>query len=233
MTTAANAVSSRQAIYDSLNGPSVAANAKAKGAHGGSDPSSVQSTFLKLLTTQLQHQDPTNPVDSAQTTSQLAQIATVEGVTHVNDTLKTMASGMQNNDALHATSLVGHTVLVNGTKISLASGAAAGGVQLADAADSVMVTIRDSNGAEIQTVDLGAMGAGTHTFVWDGKDGANVKLPDGAYSVSVEASMDGKPIKAGTLQLGTVNSVTNSGGGAKVNVGDVGSAAVGDIKLIL
>lgn len=198
-----------------------------------SDAESVQTTFLTLLTTQLKNQDPLDPVNSAETTSQLAQIATVEGVSTLNQTLSTLMSNLESTDAIGAANLVGHSVLVEGKDISLSSGSAVGGVELDSAADSVVVTIKNSSGQTVQTVDLGALPAGTNTFTWDGTDSDGNTVSDGTYYISVAASSNGTSVSASTLQLGTVNSVSNTSDGVDVNVSGVGSVSVSDILLIL
>src|SRR4051812_35941700 len=89
---------------------------------GDSGADSVQGQtdkFMTLLVTQLKNQDPLNPMDNAQLTSQLAQLQTVTGVNKLNETLNTLKASYQSSEAMQATSLIGHGVLVEGSKVSL------------------------------------------------------------------------------------------------------------------
>lgn len=225
MTTTSTVNSAAQDIYASLNGSSATKTT--------TTVEDQQNRFLKLLTTQLKNQDPLNPMDNAQTTSQLAQISTVDGITQLNATLKTLMGSMQSSEALQAATLVGHAVLVPGTGMQVISGQAAGGVELASAADKVNVTITDKNGLEIKRIDLGALTAGTHEFVWDGKNESGTAVADGMYKVSVTAYKGDTKVTASTLQLASVNSVITGGSEIQVDVGSLGRVSMGDIKLIL
>lgn len=112
---------------------------------------SSENRFLTLLTTQLKNQDPLNPMDNAQMTSQLAQISTVDGIEKLNATLQSLVDNSTDSEALQAAALVGHGVMVPGSGLSLQEGTALGGVELTDAADRVRVTIKDGNGLAIRT----------------------------------------------------------------------------------
>lgn len=227
MTTTSNVSStSSEAIYAAINGSSGTTTSK-------TDAQDIQNYFLTLLTTQLQNQDPLNPMDSSAMTSQLAQISTVEGVTTLNSTLTKLMSNLSSSEAVQAANLVGHAVLVDGSKLELSSSVAAGGVELGSAADAVSVTITDSNGNVVKTIDLGKQSAGVHEFSWDGTNENGTKVADGEYSVKVTATAEGKAVTASTLQLGTVNYVVTGGSEVQVDVGSLGRVAVSDIKLIL
>ncbi|MDB5756306.1 MAG: flagellar biosynthesis protein FlgD, partial [Massilia sp.] len=120
--------------------------------------------FMTLLVTQLKNQDPLNPLDNAQITSQLAQLSTVTGINQLNTTLTSLQGSYQSSETLQATSMIGHGVLVDGNFVQLQGGQAIMGVQLATAADDVQVTVTDSSGKAVQTIDLGANAAGTIPF---------------------------------------------------------------------
>ena len=102
-----------------------------------------QDRFLKLLVTQMKNQDPLNPLDNAQVTSQLAQISTVNGIEKLNTTLQAMANGFTAGQSLQAAGMIGHNVLVPGSALQLTGGNGAFGVDLAQPADDVKVTIKD------------------------------------------------------------------------------------------
>lgn len=192
-----------------------------------------ETRFLKLLTTQLRNQDPMNPMDNAQTTSQLAQISTVTGIEKLNKTLNTMMSSNQSAETMQAANMVGHSVLLDGNHLKLASGAAVGGVDLDKPASSVTVSIYDSTGKKVQTLDLGAQEAGVNEFLWDGKNADGTTLADGSYTVKVEAKDKEGAVTATALELATVTGVINTDSGLKLDVGRLGRVSVGDIKIIL
>lgn len=225
MTTTSTVNDPTQAIYTSLNGSGVK-----KAASSADDQ---QNRFLKLLTTQLKNQDPLNPMDNAQTTSQLAQISTVDGITQLNATMKTLMGSYRSSEALQAAGLVGHTVLVPGSGLQVTKGLSAGGVELDSAASKVSVTITDKNGLEMQRIDLGALDAGTHEFVWDGKNANGTAVADGTYKVTVSATNGDTKVGASTLQLAAVQGVITGGSEIQVDVGSLGRVSMSDIKLIL
>jgi flagellar basal-body rod modification protein FlgD len=213
-----------QSLIDSVNNKnSVAATTAAE----------AQDRFLKLLTTQLRNQDPLNPLDNAQMTSQLAQISTVTGIEKLNTTLQALMADSQDAQSAQAANLVGHSVMVPGSALQLASGAAVGGIELAGAAGDVKVTIKDSNGIVVRTVSLGKLDAGVHNFVWDGKTDSGTQAADGNYSVSVAAKSGDTSVKATTLSLGLVRSIVRGNGGLLVDVGALGNVVLDDIKQIL
>ncbi|NSL55537.1 flagellar hook assembly protein FlgD [Uliginosibacterium aquaticum] len=229
MTTVSSSTSA-QDIYSSLNKTSTTSTSTVE---------EQQSRFLKLLTTQLKNQDPLNPMDNAQTTSQLAQISTVDGIERLNATLKSMMGNMQSSEALQAANLVGHAVLVPGSGMVVTESIGMGGVQLDAVADKVSVTISDKNGLEIKHMELGALEAGVHDFVWDGKNDAGTAVVDGSYTMKVTAYKGDVKVGATALELGTVTGVVTSGSEVQVDVNKFGDSAqlgrvsMGDIKLIL
>lgn len=212
-------------------------------ASGASSVDDQANKFMTLLVTQMKNQDPLNPLDNAQVTSQLAQLSTVEGVNKMNATLATLMQSYQSSQALQAASLVGHGVLVEGNSVSLKSGVAVMGVELDSAADNVQVVISDKSGQTVQTIDLGANEAGTIPLAWDGvpdpnnKDanGKPVVLADGNYNFKVVATRAGQALTdARGLSYDSVISVsTNAANGVKVNLPGKGTVALADIKQVL
>jgi len=194
--------------------------------------------FMTLLVTQLKNQDPLNPLDNAQVTSQLAQLQTVTGVNKLNETLETLKSSYQSSEALQATNLIGHGVLVEGNNINLTGGKSVFGVELATAADSVKVIVSDpKTGKDVATIDLGAMEAGATPLAWDGSSDAvdAATLADGGYNFRVEASRGGQPLTdVKGLSLDSVASVsTNTKDGVKINLAGKGAITLADIKQVL
>ena len=196
-----------------------------------SSTASIQNQFLTMLTAQLQNQDPTNPMDNAQITSQMAQLSTVDGVNQLNTTLTALTSSMQTSSAA---SLIGHGVLVSGSSLNLASSQAVGGVTLTNPADSLQVTIKDAKGNTVQTLNLGAQkAAGAVPFTWDGSTAAGTTAPDGSYTFTAQAVSAGVSSSPATLAYGTVNAVTPGASGATVTVGNLGGFALSAIQQVL
>lgn len=192
-----------------------------------------QDRFLTMLTTQLKNQDPLNPMDNAEMTSQLAQISTVDGLKKVNSTLEAMLGSFQQNETMQAAAMVGRGVLVEGKGLQLYEGQALGGVDLSKPADKVVVTIRDAQGNDVRRIDLGDMEAGSHVFTWDGKTDAGDAAASGNYSISVSATQGDTKVDAAALQLGTVSSVVRGAKNIEIEVGRLGTFSMSDIKRIL
>ncbi len=200
--------------------------------------------FMTLLVTQLKNQDPMNPMDNAQLTSQFAQLSTVTGVNKLNETLETLKSSYQSSEAMQATGLIGHGVLVEGNKLGLSGGKAILGVELPTAADKVSVVITSTTtGKEVATIELGPQEAGVLPIAWDGvpdptkvdAEGKPVTLPDGAYTYKVVATRGEEALTdAKALSFDSVASVTTNGkDGVKLNLPVKGAVAMSDIKQVL
>jgi flagellar basal-body rod modification protein FlgD len=217
-----NSVTATQQLIDSFN-------------QAGKTPSAtddIQDRFLKLLVTQMKNQDPLNPMDNAQVTTQLAQISTVSGVEKLNQTMASMSSAFLAAQSVQATGLIGHSVLASGNALLLQSGAAAGGVQLSQPADQVTITVRGSNGEALKTIVMGAQDAGVRTFGWDGSTDAGGRATDGAYTFEVNAVQGGKKVDAQALGLGLVQSVSLGGSELQLNTTGLGGVAVSQVKQI-
>lgn len=123
-----------------------------------------QDRFLKLLVSQMNNQDPLNPMDNAQVTSQMAQIQTVSGIESLNSTVKSLTSQFTQMQALQSVSLVGHKVLVPGNTLNITDGTGAGSYTLDGTASAVKLEVLNSTGAVVDTVNLGGQSAGPHGF---------------------------------------------------------------------
>jgi len=194
-----------------------------------STASDLQSSFLTLLTTQLKNQDPLNPMDNSQMTTQLAQINTLQGIQNMNTTLSSLLSSYNTSQALQAAGAIGSQVIANGSNLVLSSGASQGGATLASAADSVIVTIKDSAGKVVQTEDLGSQKAGNIAFSWDGKSSSGTQLTDGKYTFSVAATAKGASVTATPLQVGTVSAVVKSGSSFVLELNSGDTVAFSDV----
>ena len=199
------------------------------------DPNSVaaqQDTFLKLLVTQMQNQDPLNPMDNSQMTSQIAQLNTVQGINKLNTTVAALQTQLQASQNLQSTSFIGRTVLAPSSSISLENGSAQMGVDLASASDSTMVQIKDASGNVVRTFGIGSGVAGTNQITWDGKNDAGQTMPDGNYKFSVTASANNSQVQASLLSYGLVNSVSMSSTGVKLNTNHLGDVDVNSVRLV-
>lgn len=130
--------------------------------------------------------DPLNPLDNTEITSQLAQMSTVQGIEQLNKQFSSLVESLAQTQAVQASSLIGNTVLVPGSGLTLSNGEAYGGVNLANAADQVTVSILDSTGKVVQTQTLGANDAGNVLFDVDGATSSGEKAPDGFLHVQGE-----------------------------------------------
>lgn len=199
--------------------------------------------FMTLLVTQLKNQDPLNPLDNAQLTSQLAQLSTVTGVNKLNTTLEALQTSYQQTQSASATGLIGQGVLVPGNDTYLTDGKAIFGVDVATPADSVKVIITDpTTGKDIQVLDLGPKPVGSMAIPWNGvvdatkldAAGKPVVLKNGQYLVRVEATAQGVALKdTKMLSLESVLSVSTAATGVKLNLSNQTTVTMADVKQIL
>nr|WP_240457652.1 flagellar hook assembly protein FlgD [Halomonas socia] len=206
------------------------------GAGSARQSDDLRESFMTLLITQLQNQDPLNPMENAEMTSQLAQINTVSGIEELNSTLEGITGQIDAGHTLQAIALIGQGVLVPGDRILVGEeGTTPFGVELAQSADEVAVTIRDGAGQVVRRFDVGPMEAGVESFEWDGKLEDGEKAPEGAYSVSVEASSGDRQVDATALNYAVVNGVSSDSDGApRLDLGGISEqASLNDIRQIL
>lgn len=189
----------------------------------------LQNTFMQLLVAQLQNQDPLNPMDNSQMTSQLAQINTVNGIQQLNTTMSSMAT---QSAATQASSLIGRTVQVPSSNLTLASGTANFGISVPNGADDVVVTIKDANGNTVRSVDLGQMSAGSGNYTWNGKNDSGTTVADGSYSISVSATLGGKITTANSTGADKVTGVTITNGTTQLQLASGNTAKLSDVTTI-
>jgi len=192
-----------------------------------------QDRFLKLLVTQMRNQDPLNPLDNAQVTSQMAQLSTVSGIDKLNSTLEALSSSMIAAQSMQAASMIGHVVMVPGNGIDLANSKGMAAVDLAQPADSVSVAISDASGNVVRHLQLGSQSSGSVPFQWDGLNDAGQPLADGSYTFSASSQLGGVKSDAGALAYGVVNSVMQGPQGATLYVAGLGEISLTAVKQIL
>ncbi len=154
-------------------------------------------TFLKLLTTQLQNQDPTSPMDADQLTQQLVQFSTVEQQINTNNTLQQLLALQQASQLGEAAGLVGKRVAVETDRLPLQSSRATVNLPAAGAARIARVEVRDANNVLVRTSDV-TLGTSPTAWNWDGKDSRGTQRADGTYRVTVS----GRDSAGGVVPLG-------------------------------
>jgi flagellar basal-body rod modification protein FlgD len=177
------------------------------------------NTFLKLLTTQLQNQDPLSPLDTNQFTQQLVSFSQVEQAINTNQKLSTLVSMASTSQAVSALPLVGKTVEYDGSSAVLAGGSAHFSYTLPNQATSSVITISNAQG-QVVWRGAGDTGAGKHDFVWNGTDPTGATLPEGSYSISIAATgVDKSAITATTTGFGKVDGIELSSGQPLMTIG--------------
>lgn len=198
----------------------------------------TEDRFLKLLMAQMKNQDPLNPLDNAQVTSQMAQISTVNGIEKLNQTIKAMQAGNEDMQAMQATSLVGRKVMSPGNALTLIDGKAEGAFELPDGADKVTLEITSASGQVIDSQELklpdgvAGWGAGIHKFSWDGKTTAGAAAAAGSYSFNVLATAGKTAAAVNSLMISTVDGVNHLSNGVSANT-NRGAIDVSTIKRVM
>ncbi len=195
--------------------------------------SADMNTFLKLLTTQLKYQDPLDPTDTSEFTSQLVQYSNVEQAIQTNKKLDTLISLNNNNLGAQAVSYIGKVAQVLGDVMPLENGQAQATYTLDKDVMSSTIMVKDSQGNVLYT-ETGKNVAGTHTFKWDGKDKDGNQLADGAYQIQVNTTGNdgGTPASVLTTILGRVTGVASDSNGVYIGLGDSVTANLNDILTI-
>lgn len=198
-----------------------------------SSATDVQNRFMTLLISQMKNQDPLNPMDNAQVTSQLAQLSTVSGIDKLNTTLQTLMGSYQSSQTLQATAMIGHGVLSAGNSMTLANGSAPFGIDVKTAASDVKVSIQDATGKTVDTMDLGPQAVGAVPLSWDGKTSSGAAAPAGQYTFKITSTSGGQNTDGATgLTYGQVSSVSTGASGVTLNVANVGTVSLADVVQI-
>ncbi len=177
-------------------------SATGSSANSTTDPAAMQDRFLKLLVAQLNNQDPMNPLDNAQMTSQMAQINTVSGIQTLNQTMQSMAAQFATMQTLQGTQMIGRSVLAEGNKLSTSSGVSKGQFELSSAAADTRVEIVSPGGVVVGTVEMGAQEKGRQSFQWDSSKYAG-DVSTLSFRVAASAT-DGTAVQATALQAAKV-----------------------------
>ncbi|MES1938638.1 flagellar basal body rod modification protein [Salinisphaera sp. T5B8] len=207
---------------DILGSVNAAGAASATGAASRTRAKDMSEQFMTLLVAQMQNQDPLNPMDNSQVTSQIAQINTVSGINDLNDTLANINGQIDTSQQLQASALIGRGVLVPGNDISVGEQGSAlpFGMELDGPASEIKLTITDDSGAVVHESSYADQPAGVQSFSWDGRDAAGNVVAKGNYRVNIEAvGPNGEAVNAQALSTGYVSGVVAGENGPKLDLG--------------
>jgi flagellar basal-body rod modification protein FlgD len=178
----------------------------------GSERQLGKDAFLTLLLTQLQNQDPFNPMEDTEMTAQLAQYSQLEQLTNLNTNVTSMAGYIQAQNLFQTLTLIGKRVEAQSNLMSVTGGQVdvSAGLEVGETCDIKLYVI-DSSGTQVRMYDWGMTEAGVYDFVWDGKDNSGAKVADGAYEFQITATnVEGEAMTEGVVPKisGKVSSVS-------------------------
>jgi flagellar basal-body rod modification protein FlgD len=194
-----------------------------------------QTAFLTLFTTQLQNQNPLDPMENEAFVAQLAQFSQLEATTKMSDNLQNLVASMSNERMSSMSGLLGKKIAISDGK-ALLSGAqpVEGAVTLASDVDSITLKVYSSSGQLVRTGEVGAQKKGDFLFSWDGKDDQGNTLDDGVYRMEASATRFGKSSKAPVSTMAMVKSVTTDAatGDLQVELEDGSKVSMTQIKRV-
>jgi flagellar basal-body rod modification protein FlgD len=201
-------------IYDRFAPPASATS-------NGTSSADLSKNFLKMLTVQLQNQDPMNPMDNAAMTSQLAALNQVDGINKLNTSVTALVAQMQSANFMNLSSSVGKTALAEGTQVYFAGQSVGMAAKLDAPAASLKAVIRDSNSQIVNQFDFGPTPSGTTDFIWDGGDDAGKQVMAGVYTLELTATDDQGKTTTPTSYVGAmVTSIGQEGADMQVGLSD-------------
>lgn len=180
-----------------------------------------KDSFLKLLTTQLQKQDPLSPMDSNAFVAQLAQFSSVEALENMGKKLDVLALGQANANQMAVPQMIGKEILFTADQLAVTKGQPSRfSVALADASDTTVALLTDPSGKVVRTLSLGPHASGTFSATWDGLDEGGNPVESGKYTLTVSAlKKDGTSVDAATAVRGVVTGVSFEGSVPQLLVG--------------
>jgi flagellar basal-body rod modification protein FlgD len=219
-----SSVLANSATTASTSSTTKTSSASALGA--GTSAADISDRFMKLLVAQMKNQDPLNPADNNQITSQMAQINTVSGISTLNTSMQALSTQVVGMQALQGASLVGNNVVVPGNKLSVdKTGAGVGGFTLDSPADTVKVDILNAAGSVVGSQTLTGESAGKHSFNFDASgisDTSNLTF-------KVTATNGAAKVGSTALMLDTVSAVSTSGGALQLELAKSGTTPYSNV----
>jgi len=204
---------------NTINGVSSYEQYTQKSLYATPDAKSLgQDTFLKLLTTQLQHQDPLNPMDNSEFVAQLSQFSSLEQLTNANDNLQGLAVGMSSVGNATMVNLIGKEVRAVGDGFKKDSNSETLHFDLGSAAENVTLSIYDADGNVVLQKGLGSLDEGEASFTWDGKSSSGVPLGNGNYTFAVTATNGSSSVDVTTYTQGLVDQIDFTTGVARPRI---------------
>jgi flagellar basal-body rod modification protein FlgD len=193
-----------------------------------------QNDFLKLLTVQMQNQDPTNPVDNTKMIADMAQFSSLQAMQDLNKTVGSMSQMLKMTQAMQATTLVGHDVVIPGSNVTLDSGSSPVAlVNLDQKLTDVNAELRNASGVVVKKYKWDMLPEGQGDLKWDGKDDSGNALPAGKYSLSAWGTdSEGARATIGTLVANKVVSVGLDTTGSVLNLADGSTSSLDNIQQI-
>ena len=181
-----------------------------------------QDEFLKLFLSQLKHQDPLNPMDSAEFTAQLAQFSSVEQLFKINGNIESLAEIQGGSSRFQAIELIGKNIEAEGNIISIKEGETGHGSFITNDKAECTVHIKDTYGNTVRDMGMGTIDAGLHSFKWDGRDSNGKTVDEGFYVFSVDGLMtSGDSTYGRTYIKGQVDRINMEGDEPLVFIGDM------------
>lgn len=194
-----------------------------------------KNEFLNLLVAQLNNQNPLEPQGNGEFIAQLAQFSTVEGIGELNSSVGSLLSNYHSSQALQASSLVGRKVIVPTDRAVVdTSETFKASLVLPETSSNVYVNVYDANGSAVTRINLGQQGAGSVSFMWDGKDAQGNVAPPGTYTFQAQATYEDGARGLYTMLPANVDSVTLGQGGGELmlNLAGLGSVGLSKVQVI-
>jgi flagellar basal-body rod modification protein FlgD len=222
-----NADTTAVQTYDSVYTPNAAARVAPQKVLG-------QQDFLNLLTLQMQNQDPTDPVDNTKMISDMANFSSLQAMQDLNTTVGSISQMLNMSQAVQASTLVGHDVVVSGTTVTLANGSApVAMVNLDQSLTDVHAQLRDASGNLVREYTWDTLPAGQGDLKWDGKDSNGNAVMQGSYQLSAWGTdSSGARATVGTLVANKVTSVDLASTGATLNLADGSQTSLSNVQQI-
>ncbi len=181
-----------------------------------------QEDFLTILVAQLKYQDPNNPMDDKEMTSQLVQYSSLEQLTKINEGITSLVDANSSTSLQAASDYIGKSIKSTGYNLSVSDGTVSTlYYSLGEAVTDVTANIYDSDGSIIRSESIGSKGIGEYSYVWDGKDVDGNAVADGTYGVIIKATnADGENVVVQSQISGKVTGVKTSSGTTYLELAD-------------